>query len=103
MTGLPVLPSLRALHDAGIALLAADGRGDSVVGHTRTDLAAAHAWVLGNEAWGLGGELLDACDEVVRVPMYGRAESLNLAMAATVCLYASAPAQREPSISQGTR
>ncbi len=31
-----------------------------------------------------------ACDDVVRVPIHGLAESLNLAMAATVCLYASA-------------
>jgi RNA methyltransferase, TrmH family len=33
---------------------------------------------------------------VVRVPLYGRAESLNLATAATVCLYASARAHRWP-------
>jgi TrmH family RNA methyltransferase len=45
---------------------------------------------MGNEAWGLEPEVRAACDEVVRVPIYGRAESLNLAMAATVCLYASA-------------
>jgi TrmH family RNA methyltransferase len=32
----------------------------------------------------------------VRVPMRGRAESLNLASAAAVCLYASARAQRRP-------
>ncbi len=45
---------------------------------------------MGNEAWGLDDDVRDACDEVVRVPIHGRAESLNLAMAATVCLYASA-------------
>jgi TrmH family RNA methyltransferase len=48
---------------------------------------------MGNEAWGLPAETRELCDEVVRVPIYGRAESLNLAMAATVCLYASASAQ----------
>jgi RNA methyltransferase, TrmH family len=48
---------------------------------------------MGNEAWGLPEELRERCDEVVRVPIYGHAESLNLAMAATVCLYASAGAQ----------
>ena len=47
---------------------------------------------MGNEAWGLAPEVRDLCDEVVRVPIYGKAESLNLAMAATVCLYASAAA-----------
>ena len=54
--------------------------------------ASPHCWVMGNEAWGLTGEVLAACDDVVRVPIHGRAESLNLAMAATVCLYASADA-----------
>jgi TrmH family RNA methyltransferase len=49
---------------------------------------------MGNEAWGLPEEVRDACDDVVRVPIHGRAESLNLAMAATVCLYASARVQR---------
>jgi TrmH family RNA methyltransferase len=48
---------------------------------------------MGNEAWGLEPEVRDLCDEVVRVPIYGRAESLNLAMAATICVYASASAQ----------
>ena len=54
------------------------------------DLSVPHCWVMGNEAWGLDEEVRDACDDVVRVPIHGRAESLNLAMAATVCLYASA-------------
>ena len=48
----------------------------------------------GNEAWGLPEDVRADCDEVVRVPIFGHAESLNLAMAATVCLYASALAQR---------
>jgi len=49
---------------------------------------------MGNEAGGLEPEVRDACDEVVRVPIHGHAESLNLAMAATICLYASASAHR---------
>lgn len=44
---------------------------------------------MGNEAWGLPAELRAQCDEVVRVPIHERVESLNLAMAATICLYAS--------------
>ena len=42
---------------------------------------------------GIDDDVRHACDEVVRVPIHGRAESLNLAMAATVCLYASAGRQ----------
>ena len=59
-------------------------------------LAAPTAWLFGSEAHGLPAELLDAADARVRVPIYGRAESLNLAAAAAVCLYASARAQRTP-------
>lgn len=87
-----------ALRSAGIRLLAADGSGDRVLG--AVDLSQPHAWVLGNEAWGLPDEVRDACDEVVRVPIYGKAESLNLAMAATVCLYASAMAQQDGSLAK---
>lgn len=52
------------------------------------------AWVFGNEAWGLPEETRALADAVVRVPIHGKAESLNLATAAAVCLYASARAQR---------
>jgi TrmH family RNA methyltransferase len=57
-------------------------------------LAAPTAWVFGNEAHGLDRELLAAADHAVAVPLYGHAESLNLAAAAAVCLYASARAHR---------
>ena len=53
---------------------------------------------MGNEAWGLEKATLAACDEVVRVPIHGHAESLNLAMAATVCMYASAAASADQRI-----
>lgn len=61
-----------------------------------TDLSGPTAWVFGNEAWGLPDDVVALADERVRVPVYGRAESLNLAAAAAVCLYASAQGQREP-------
>jgi len=57
-------------------------------------LAAPTAWLFGSEAHGLPPELLASADRRVRVPIYGGAESLNLAAAAAVCLYASARAQR---------
>ena len=91
--GVPIPDLLDRVHRAGLTLLAADGAGQSLLGDV--DLARPHAWVMGNEAWGLGSDVLEACDDVVRVPIYGKAESLNLAMAATVCLYASAAAQHK--------
>jgi TrmH family RNA methyltransferase len=48
---------------------------------------------MGNEAQGLPTAVREAADHAVAVPILGRAESLNLATAAAVCLYASARAQ----------
>ena len=56
-------------------------------------LSGPTAWLFGNEAWGLPADLLALADAAVAVPIYGRAESLNLAAAAAVCLYASAGRQ----------
>jgi len=80
-----------ACRAAGLTLHAADGVGTTLL--PDVDLSTPHAWIMGNEAWGLEPEVREQCDDVVRVPIYGHAESLNLAMAATVCLYASAAAQ----------
>jgi len=92
-------PLLRA---AGLTILAADGHGRSDLDELadlagqggEIDLASPTAWVFGNEAWGLPDEDLALTDAAVRVPIRGRAESLNLATAAAVCLFASARAQR---------
>ena len=52
-------------------------------------LAQSHAWVFGNEAQGMSDEEMAACDALVMIPMSGRAESLNVASAAAMCLFAS--------------
>jgi len=91
VTGLPVEATIDRLRAAGIRVLAADGAGSTLL--PDVDLRPAHAWVMGNEAWGLPEEVRERCDLVVRVPIHGLAESLNLAMAATLCLYASAGAR----------
>jgi RNA methyltransferase, TrmH family len=57
-------------------------------------LAGPALWLFGSEAHGLPADVLAAADHTVRVPVHGRAESLNLAAAAAICLYASARAQR---------
>jgi RNA methyltransferase, TrmH family len=95
VVGAPVLEAIGELRSAGLQVLAADGRPDA---ESLDDLdgllAAPTAWVFGNEAWGLPAQVLQAADRTVRVPIHGRAESLNLAAAAAVCLYASARSQR---------
>jgi RNA methyltransferase, TrmH family len=86
------------LREAGLRIVAADGRAGRPLDdpEVQARLARPTAWMFGNEAWGLPPELVGLADEPVAVPIYGRAESLNLAAAAAVCLYASARAQRVP-------
>lgn len=81
--------ALSALQAAGLVLLAADGGG--AVSLFDLDLSTPTAWLFGNEAHGLG-YVAELADVRVAIPIYGRAESLNLATAAAVCLYASAQA-----------
>lgn len=88
--------AVEACRQAGLQVLAAD----AVTGRDIDDLidtgmlAAPSAWLFGNEAHGLDRDLLGAADQAVAIPLYGRAESLNLATAAAVCLYTSARAHR---------
>ncbi len=80
---------------AGLHVIAADTAGDDLlVARTSGELALPTAWVFGNEAHGLPDEVAALADRVITVPIYGHAESLNLATAASVCLYESAFAQR---------
>lgn len=82
---------------AGLQVLAADG----ATGDDLDDVAAGGlldrptAWLFGSEAHGLAPDLLARVDAAVAVPLHGRAESLNLASAAAVCLYSSARAHRD--------
>jgi TrmH family RNA methyltransferase len=87
---------LDAVRRAGLRVLAADGHGEVDLDEAEDDglLAAPTAWLFGNEAWGLPAQVAALADRRVRIPLHGRAESLNLAAAAAVCLYASARAQR---------
>ena len=93
VTGVALDDAVAALHEAGLTVLAADGRGDFDLFETESLLEAPSAWLLGNEARGLPAEALSRADAVVSIPIYGKAESLNVAAAAAVCLYASARAQ----------
>jgi TrmH family RNA methyltransferase len=87
---------LAALREAGLTVLAASGYGETDLDELADagGLARPTAWLFGSEAHGLPAELAAVADARVRVPLHGRAESLNLAAAAAVCLYTSARALR---------
>ncbi len=85
-----VFAVVSALRDRGLQVLAAAGDGETGLFDPDLDLSVPTAWLMGNEAHGLPPALAAQADRVVHVPIRGRAESLNLATAAAVCLYASA-------------
>lgn len=111
---LPVLTGLdpaelvgRPVSDAAggeLQVLAADGYGAldldelqdaSAAGReAAVELARPTAWLFGNEAQGLSEQEKALASHRVAVPLHGAAESLNVGTAATLCLYASARAQR---------
>lgn len=87
------LAAVTAVRGAGFRVLAADVAAHAVDlfdAERSGVLAGRICWVFGNEAHGLPDEVLTAADRVVRIPILGRAESLNVATAAAVCLYATA-------------
>ncbi len=88
--------AVRQLREAGLTVLAADAHGvaDLEDYADQGGLDAPTVWLFGSEAHGLPPGLAEQADVRVRVPVYGLAESLNLAAAAAVCLYASARAHR---------
>jgi TrmH family RNA methyltransferase len=77
------------VHDAcrerGLRLVGADAHAG--VGPDDAGLDGPVALVLGSEAHGLADEVRADCDELVHLPVHGRAESLNLAAAAAILLY----------------
>lgn len=90
--GIDLFEIIERARSLGLQVLAADGSGEPL--YSAVELAKPTLWIFGNEAWGLPIEILSAVDQVVAIPIYGKAESLNLATATAVCLYASASAQR---------
>lgn len=97
VVGATLADTLNGCRERGLQVLAADGSGDVDLDLLVVSGAITRPtlWLLGNEAWGLPHDQLRLADQVVRVPLYGAAESLNLSTAAAVCLYATASAQRK--------
>ncbi len=86
--------TMRALKDRGVWLLGADAGGESLFG---AELSGPLAWVLGAEGAGLRRLTRESCDRVVGIPLAGSVESLNVSVAAGICLYATRAARERPS------
>ncbi|TQJ32456.1 RNA methyltransferase [Microbacterium sp. SLBN-146] len=91
--GADLATTVERAHGAGLRVIAADVGGEDFLA-SRHVLAEPTAWLFGNEARGLEEDAIQLADLTLRLPIYGAAESLNLATAASVCLYETAFAQR---------
>lgn len=78
----------RLLRDRGFTIFATAPDGDADI--YEVELSGKTAFVFGNESWGLPEDVSSAVDYTVRIPQAGAAESLNVAAAATVCLFEAA-------------
>ena len=84
--------AVAALTGAGLQVLATTVDGEVSLDDAALD--APTAWLFGPESQGLPSELATMATHRVRIPMPGSAESLNVASAASICLYQSARAHR---------
>jgi len=82
--------TLRDLKARGVWILGADSGGESLVS---ADLSGPLAWVLGAEGEGLRRLTRENCDRIVGIPLAGSVESLNVSVAAGICLYATRAAR----------
>ena len=83
---------LGQLRSAGLATVATSAAGETSLADADEMLTQPTAWLFGNEAHGLGEELLAKADHRISIPIKGSAESLNLATAASMCLWESSKA-----------
>jgi 23S rRNA (guanosine2251-2'-O)-methyltransferase len=87
--------ALRDMKERGVWILGADTGGENLFD---ADLAGPIAWVLGAEGSGLRRLTRESCDRIVGIRLAGSVESLNVSVAAGICLYATRRAR-----ARGTR
>jgi 23S rRNA (guanosine2251-2'-O)-methyltransferase len=78
------------MKERGVWIVGADERGESLF---EADVTGPIAWVLGAEGQGLRRLTRDTCDRLVGIPLSGAVESLNVSVAAGICLYATRAAR----------
>ena len=87
--------ALSELKERNIWIVGADERAEKTL--YEADLPESIAWVLGAEGEGMRRLTRESCDLLVRIPMRGEVESLNVSVSAGVCLYESARRRRAPA------
>ncbi|MFR9753580.1 TrmH family RNA methyltransferase [Nocardia sp. 004] len=81
--------TLDSITAAGLTIVATAANGEVDLDDADELFTRPVAWLFGNEAHGLAPAVARRADHRIRIPIRGRAESLNLATAAAICLYAN--------------
>jgi 23S rRNA (guanosine2251-2'-O)-methyltransferase len=90
--------TLRALKERDVWLMGADA--DAPESLFTADLSGPIAWVLGAEGSGLRRLTRELCDRIVGIPLSGMVASLNVSVAAGVCLFATRQQRTRASLAQ---
>ncbi|MFA5169933.1 MAG: 23S rRNA (guanosine(2251)-2'-O)-methyltransferase RlmB [Sulfuriferula sp.] len=77
--------AMREIKEYGVFIIGTDGEAESEI--AQTDASGSVAWVLGAEGTGIRRLTREHCDTLVKIPMYGTVESLNVSVSAGICLY----------------
>jgi 23S rRNA (guanosine2251-2'-O)-methyltransferase len=77
--------TLRELKERGLWIVGADEAGPQTL--YEAELKGPLVWVLGAEGAGMRRLTREHCDGLVRIPMSGTVESLNVSVATGVCLF----------------
>ncbi len=81
----PLPAAIATMREQGLRIIGAAGQGATDL--WQADLGGATVLILGNERTGLPPDALAECDEVVRIPLFGQADSLNVAAAAAIFIF----------------
>ena len=93
--------TMRELKERGVWLIGADQGAERDL--SELGLGGPLAWVLGTEGEGLRRLTRETCDELARIPMLGSVESLNVSVAAGVCLWEARRQRSHPPAQTGAR
>jgi 23S rRNA (guanosine2251-2'-O)-methyltransferase len=80
-----IYTALKTLSDEGVTIVGLDASGAKA--YYEEDLSGPVAFVVGGEDKGINPTLISKCDKVVRIPMRGHLDSLNVSVAAAIVLY----------------
>ena len=77
--------TIEYLKNSGLKIIAATEKGE--VSHYNADLKGPVVIIMGSEETGVSGEYLKMTDQIVKIPLLGEIESLNVSVATGILLY----------------